>query len=505
MPAARTWLLIGLASLILFIASFSLLHRSLWFDELALFFNYPLPPLQALFSPLPFFNQAATPLYSLFWGVFGFLPPLWVRIISTTILIPSFLWLLFLCSNTKSWISILYASFAIILYWQGFFYLSEMKHYALEMGACLIVVAWFLNKPISTDLEWKDIGVLSLSLFTGVSTLPLGSLSLFLWGVLSLRSGWQISLKDVYKISLYLILVASYYFNIKNITLFQLSNSPDVYRYLGIRESLVNFKDAAASLFNGPVPYSIFALFVIPTLILIVDSFRRDHSRKLLALAALYLMVYLIIFGSGLSPVKYTRHVLWMTALLWAVFVNSLEILSLWLVGITGKRLTFCLPLVLAAFLSTYSLKYLPSSPAKDFSLTHNNAAIDYLESLPPHELRFWIAGAPAFHFYKKYHPHLAKHTYADWTPTKSSMAEFDEAKSYDSRKIDVTSEALTMLSGVKPQTPFLIFASHYDKVGGWFPNHSKALHKALALNQCKYYTKDFEDVHVYHVTCAAP
>jgi hypothetical protein len=194
-----------------------------------------------------------------------------------------------------------------------------------------------------------------------------------------------------------------------------------------------------------------------------------------------------------------------MTALLWVFFVNALEILSLWLVGFLGSKIVACLPLVLAAFLSTYMISYLPSSQAKDFSLTHNNAAIDYLESLPPQELRFWVAGAPAFHFYKKYHPYLANHQYADWTPMPSAMGQVDDSKSYDSRKVDITTEALTMLSGVKPQTPFLIFASHYDKVGGWFPNHSKALHKALAIKQCKYYTTDFEDVHVYHVTCLAP
>jgi len=504
MRPGGVWTLISLVSLILIVASLPLLHRSLWFDELALFFNYPLPPLRALFSPLPFFNQAATPLYSLLWGVFGALPPLWVRIISCLIIIPSSLWLVFMCSNMRSWKSIIYASFAIVLYWQGFFYISEMKHYALEIIACLIAVAWFLNKPIHSDLEWRDIGILSLSLLTGISTLPLALLSLFWWVVLSINRGWRISVRDLSKVALYSLLVAAYYFNVKHITLYQLTNSPDVYRYPGLGESLGYFKDAALSLLTGPVPYSIVLLLLIPLFILSVDSFRSDHSRKLLTLTILYLVVYLIIFASGMAPVRYTRHVLWMTALLWVFFVNSLEIISFWLIRITGRNIASYVPLVMAALLSTYSLKYLPNSPAKDFSVTHNNAAIDYLESIPSQELRFWIAGEPAFHFYKKYHTDLAKHKYADWAPTKSSSGDYGDPKTYDSRKIDVTDGALAMLADVKPREPFLIFASHYDKVGGWFPNHSKALHKALAVKRCSYYTNDFEDVHVYHVTCPA-
>lgn len=502
MRPGGVWALIGLASLLLIVASLPLLHRSLWFDELALFFNYPLPPFSALFSPLPFFNQAATPLYSLFWGVFGALPPLWIRIISCMIIIPSSLWLVFLCSNMRSWKTIIYASFALILYWQGFFYISEMKHYALEIIACLIAVAWFLNKPVSSDLEWRDIGILSLSLFTGISTLPLGLLSLFLWAILSIGRGWKVSLRDLSKVGLYSLFVAAYYFNVKHIALYQLSNSPDVYRYPGLGDSLGYFKDAASSLLAGPVPYSIFLLLAIPLLILLVDSFRSDHSRKLLTLAIFYLLVYLIIFGLGLAPVRYTRHVLWMTALLWVLFVNSLESISYWLIRIEGRNIASYLPLVMAAWLSTYSLKYLPSSPAKDYSITHNNAAIDYLASIPSQELRFWVAGEPAFHFYKKYNPELAKHKFPDWAPTKSSIGDYGDTKTYDSRKIDVTDGALAMLSGIKPREPFLIFASHYDKVGGWFPNHSKALHKALAIKRCTYYTNDFEDVHVYHVSC---
>ncbi len=59
------------ASLFILILCLPLLGRSLWVDEAMLFSNNPLPHIIDIFRPLPYYDQAATPFYSVLMSVIG--------------------------------------------------------------------------------------------------------------------------------------------------------------------------------------------------------------------------------------------------------------------------------------------------------------------------------------------------------------------------------------------------------------------------------------------------
>jgi hypothetical protein len=65
--------------------------------------------------------------------------------------------------------------------------LSEMKHYGLEIHACLCIGNWVMRKDPNKLLNHIDVLVLRASLLLGISTFPLGIMALAIFFLIGFR------------------------------------------------------------------------------------------------------------------------------------------------------------------------------------------------------------------------------------------------------------------------------------------------------------------------------
>ena len=489
-------------TLLVILVSWSFLGRSPWTDEVSLFTNYPFSPFHAFFSPLPYFNQAATPLYSLVWSLIGFLSPFYIRLLSLSTLLFLSICLVSYSIERRPLTAACVAAASVVAYRPSFMMLSEMKHYGLEILACLCIVIWVVRKDHRESLNRNDLLILTVSLLLGISTFPLGVIALAIFFVLRF---WKIGsiTKIDYLLSLaYVASASAYYFLVKNIVFFQISNYPDAYRYDGIAVSIKQYLSALFGLLPGGGQKAVILFALIPFFIVFLRSLVNDSSRRLLAFSATTFLVYLALTALGVYPAKYTRHVVWFSAILWVLFATSLSFVMDCIRQYSRHVLVSYIPLVAVVVISFAPLVRSASITSSDLSSTHNNEAISELKTMPASKLRFWIGGEKVFHYYLRHDPALSKFSVRDWKPSPSELVKYENPDSYDRTKIDMLPSARDAIGDILPGERFLIFASHFNRQGGWAPNRAKGLHTALAERMCKFSTKDFNGVSIYDVIC---
>ncbi len=110
--------------------------------------NYPLSNPRLAFEPLPLYDQAATPLYSLLLGWTALLDSTLTRatrffvIFSSAIVIPNW--------NNRSPQSLLIAAATVTAPSQPMIYMIEMKNYGLESVGTLATASWFIHKKVNS-------------------------------------------------------------------------------------------------------------------------------------------------------------------------------------------------------------------------------------------------------------------------------------------------------------------------------------------------------------------
>ena len=141
----------------------------------------------------------------------------------------------------------------------------------------------------------------------------------------------------------------------------------------------------------------------------------------------------------------------------------------------------------------------------QDLSFTHNNAAIAHLEGFPPSRLVFWMGGDRAFHYYRRFRPKLARHHVDPWTPPVSVVRRFADPRRWNRDTQPMLGPARQALAAAPTGAPFVLFASHFERQGGRFPNRAEGLSQALAERGCRFTVRDFRDAHVYQAFCERP
>jgi hypothetical protein len=489
-------------TLFVLLVTWPLLDRSPWVDEVSLFLNYPISPFQAFFSPLPYHNQAATPLYSVVWSLLGFLRPFYIRLLSLSTLLFLSICLVSYSIDRRALSAACVAAASILAYWPSFMMLSEMKHYGLEILACLCIVIWVVRKDPNEQLNQLDLLILVASLLLGISTFPLGAIALAIFFAHRFWKVGGIVKSECVLSAVYLAAASAYYLLVKKVVFFQVSNYPDAYRYEGIIISVKQYLSALAGLLPGGGLNAVVLFVLIPFFIVFLRSLADDSSRRLLAFAVLTFLVYLALSALGVYPAKYSRHVIWFSAVLWVIFGTALSFVMDCIRQYSRRSLLAYIPLIAVFVVSFAPFVRSASMATSDMSGTHNNEAISQLKEMPASKVRFWIGGESVFHYYLRHDPGLSKFSVRDWTPRPSALVEYENPDTYDRTKIDMLPPARDAFSDVRPGERFLIFASHFDRQGGWAPNRSKGLHDALAERMCKFSTKDFQNVSIYDVIC---
>jgi hypothetical protein len=144
-----------LVAIIVGLALYPMMNRSLWVDEAMLFRNYPIENIGAIFSPLRYYDQAATPLYSLFASLIAPLDISTGRYTSTIFIISSVVWLLIFGRSSPITISI--AFLGVFAFFNPLLMYSEFKHYGFEVIGVSISIRWFLFKNNTDKLNAKDL------------------------------------------------------------------------------------------------------------------------------------------------------------------------------------------------------------------------------------------------------------------------------------------------------------------------------------------------------------
>ena len=308
------------AALLIVWACSRALGRAPWLDEVMLFGNYPLRNIMDGFRPLRLYDQAATPLYSILYGWTASLPVEAIRAIhASTLLLSS---LAMLSWKERSGLAIAAALIAVMAFPAGFSYMFEMKHYALEAVGALGIISWYANKDIRDGFGFADCTLFLLLTLLGISTLPVSGLAL---GLYLLRKVWaarQIKAIDVCWASATIAFLLAYYVIVKKSTVFQFSNYPGPYEYSGFVSSVKVFIAAILGLmpFGGIGGLGLLALWIY------LAFERGSHQRilNLLVLSAWMAIVFAILAGINLYPVKYPRHIIWASAMAWVVTYESL-------------------------------------------------------------------------------------------------------------------------------------------------------------------------------------
>jgi hypothetical protein len=381
--------------------------------------------------------------------------------------------------------------------------LSEMKHYGLEILACLCIVTWVVRKDPNKLLNRLDLLVLLASLLLGISTLPLGVIALAIFFAHRFSEVGGIARIEYVLSAVYVMAASAYYFLVKRIVFFQVSNYPDAYGYEGIMTSVKQYLSALVGLLPGGGINAVMLFVFIPLFVVSLRSLANDSSRRLLLFAVLTFLVYLGLSALGVYPAKYPRHVIWFSAVLWVAFATALSFVMDCVRQCYRRSLLAYIPLIAVVVVSFAPIVRLASIASSDISFAHNNEAISQLKQMPALRLRFWIGGDSVFHYYLRHDPGLSKFFVRDWKPSPSTLVEHINPDAHDRTKTDMLPPARDAFSDIQPNERFLIFASDFDRQGGWAPNRAKGLHDALAERICKFATKDFKNVSIYDVTCA--
>lgn len=487
-------------SLLVLLATWPLLGRSPWGDEVALFTNFPLSPLRAFFSPLPYYNQAATPLYSVAWSLLGFLNPFYIRILSFLSLLFASIYLISLLLNRYSLPSAFIAAASIAIYKPAFIHLSEMKHYGLEILACLCIIVWLARKDPQEPLKQRDIFILLVSLLLGISTFLLGIIALAVYFAQRLSIDRNISMIEYLLSATFVSAAASYFFLIKRIVFFQVSNYPDTYSYVGVTVQVKRYFMALYQLIPGESPKAMIVLLVMPLSIVLYRSLADKSSQRLLAFLVITNLVYLALSALGVYPVMSVRHVIWFSAFLWAVFAVSISFIVDVTRQFTRSAVVSFIPIVAITVISFSPLVRADTSDLPVHRRAQNDDAISHLKKMPSSKIRFWIAGEPVFHYYLRHDPSLSRFSFRDFRPRLSALIKYKNPETYTRGTANLLPFARDAFRDVQSRERFLIFASHYNRSVD--SNRTRGLHDALAERMCQYSVKDFAFVSIYDVVC---
>ncbi|MBW6454198.1 MAG: hypothetical protein K0A92_10545 [Methyloprofundus sp.] len=495
------------------LALYPMMNRSLWVDEAMLFRNYPIENIEAIFSPLRYYDQAATPLYSLFASLIASLDIAIGRYISTIFIISSVVWLLIL--NQSSLIILSIALLSVFAFFNPLLMYSEFKHYGFEVIGVAISIRWFLFKKNTNELNAKDLFYLTSSLIFGISTLITSAVAICVFLLTKYFNEKRLKRNDFIYFVCFLCVAIAYYLLIKRVTVFQIENYVDAYNNKGIFGNLKALLGGG----YGVVGKGGLAVLFIATVLLIIAP-KDFRIQRLLLLSVVTALAFMTASALGLYPATNARHMNWSAGFYVAIVFYGLKG-NVYSKGFS-KLLTISLIALLVVVTTLNFLKVYRNGAEN----TENNLAISFIRSIPPSSVGLWIGGQPVIEYYKKIYPDLSKHSYVGLINVESEMvdiknqspilddysfSELKRAKGAWGKMVmfriinDYSIPARALLKELSHRKAFYILASHYDIQAktGYSKMRVIALHEEMKKENCSFIVvKQLANVSVYRVTC---
>jgi len=502
-----------LVAIIVGLALYPMMNRSLWVDEAMLFRNYPIENIGAIFSPLRYYDQAATPLYSLFASLIAPLDISTGRYTSTIFIISSVVWLLIFGRSSPITISI--AFLGVFAFFNPLLMYSEFKHYGFEVIGVSISIRWFLFKNNTDKLNAKDLFFLTSSLIFGISTLITSAVAICVFLLTRYFNERKLNRNDYIYFFCFLCVAIAYYLLIKRVTVFQIENYVDAYNNKGIFGNLKALLGAGL----GVVGKGGLAVLFIATVLLLTAP-KDVQIQRLLLLSVATALAFMAASALGLYPATNARHMNWSAGFYVAFVFYGLK------GNINYKGFSKPLTIFLITLLFVAAALNIFKIYRNGTENTENNLAISFIRSLPPSNVGLWIGGQPVIEYYKKIYPDLSKHSYfglvnveSEKIDTKNQIPQFNDYAFSEMKNNkgawgkmvifrimnDFSIPARSLLKELSQSKDFYILASHYDiqAENGYSKMRVIALHEEMKKENCSFIVvKQLINVSIYRVTC---
>ncbi|RVT91102.1 hypothetical protein [Sphingomonas crocodyli] len=480
-------------------------QRPLWIDELMAMINYPIGSLSGLFAPLPYYSQAAPPLFNLICSAIAALAPAMARLVLAVAIfggLAALAWVAF----RRWWAPVVVIAYPIAIP-SLLAYATELKYYGTETLGIAAITAWFVMRDPAKPLRWRDVVVLIVGMACGISTVILSALALGLAGLLSLRERRRIGLSELAMAVVFGAVLIGYYLAIRFGTSIQIHNYPGSYGGKGAVAGARGFLHAIDGLLTSRGTLLALAAAVIAW-------FGDARSRRLLLLAACALVVLLGLAATNLYPASEPRHVAWINGIVLFLVLNAVA--TLIARGQTPATLG------VAALMALIAASTLPSAIQRirdpdAGTRAASDRVIAWLATQPPSPVGMWLGTQAAVQYYRGFVPTIGRHRYfgavdqssvlvPDTLMAKSFLAQpYDviantiEARrtrpgGYANRVVyrlvgDYRGAARSMLSEAPRGRPFYIATIHADLEAKDPRNLRRrdGLLNALAERHCRY------------------
>ncbi len=305
---------IGIAILVLVIAFggvqlFFWTDRSIWIDEVSQLLNFPLDNLAQAFGPLPQAQQAGPPVFNLFLHSISHLSiqtARWIVILTTLGIITIAMAFAF----DRRPIPIAAGLFVLLSQPSFLINGSMLKFYAFDAAGFAIFTAWIYCKNRDAPFGLRDMAVLFVGLFLGLSTIVAGCLVVALFLLPRLKRG-HLEWKEVALAALFCGVAVAYYLQIGYATKIQLTGFPDAYGALGF-DALKRFGEATMLLLQTRGVLIVLVLLGSSgAALIILGDTRRSKLVSLLLFTATIVLAFLVLAAIGKYPAVSSRHLFW--------------------------------------------------------------------------------------------------------------------------------------------------------------------------------------------------
>lgn len=489
-----------------------LLDRSTWGDEVMLLLNTPLGSMLDAWHPLPFYDQAGTPAFTLVLSLFSSMDIALMRACCMFLVVFCLVFSMVSAVPRLSALNVLIGLLVLMILSNALVMYSEFKHYGLEAAGMAVLISWYITRRGEKALGPGDVLLVLVGLSLGISTVVVAGLVVCVFFIERYRSSVKINALEWVLFAALGFCIGLHFLNIQHITEIQVSNYSSAYQNLGVIENLRKFVRALWRFLELP---GVLALATFSVILLISSNSAR--VQRFLVLCALSLLCFSVLVASGHYPATSARHVTWMAG--FTTFLVYLAITSL------PKDRTM-LNVISGLLLVSFSAAGTYAVYTNNHEHTENSKAIQYLAELEPTKIGYWIGGQPVVHLYQRYNPELVKHEYFGDINARSvrvntqtsspiaSVPEFNDAKSepggwgklvqFNSDK-DFEIPAQSLIEAAPKNEDFYIFATHYILDTTREPGLSRVqgLHKALDSNNCDFnIASSFEKAAIYKVHC---
>ena len=326
-------LLCFLVAGIIFLAISPSIYREVWLDEASLFCNYPLKDITDAMHPLSLYDQAATPAYSILFGGLANLPAPLFRGVQLFCLLLSSVWIV---SNRSR--SIASAAIAgISISWMQFplYYMAEMKHYGMEVIGGLVLFKWFIYRPTSEMVSWRDILILCTGLALGVSTIPIAGIVLISFAMVFSMERRFLLKSEIQTIVIIFAAAGLYLLLAKYVVSSQIAAYPAAYKINGLINRLNMLRGSLGQITSGKLAFV--AVMGGAYIFLLSRASDPIIRKRVIVLTAVMISVLTISVATGHYPVMSGRHVVWMASYCWLIVFAASE-------GIVSKSSQSALP-----------------------------------------------------------------------------------------------------------------------------------------------------------------